>query len=193
MQADVKLDHELLAVEDDHDVHVMLELDVPLAEQTADRYLVSWPLVALADLALLKGGQESLSQGLEQATAASKAASAVREVRQMVEGLEVSARLYLALGRPEEAIEATSKVMALWESRRYLPRPQHYFQTHSLALRTLGQESEANQYLRLAFERVQFVAGKFKDDSLRRSWLDDVRVNREIMSAYKRFGLDSQR
>jgi len=169
-----------------------LEKALELAEHTADRYLVSWLLVGLANLALLEGGQEALSQALEQAAAASQGARAVREVRQMVEALEVSARLYLALGRPEEAIEATSKVIDLWESRPYLPRPQRYFHTHSLALRTLGQESHANQYLRRACERVQFVAGKFKDDSLRQSWLDNVQVNREIMSSYRRLGLDSQ-
>ena len=50
----------------------------------------------------------------------------------------------------------------------------------------------ASEDLRRACERVKFVAGKFEDDSLRRSWLDNVQVNREIMSSYRRLRLDNQ-
>lgn len=161
-----------------------LEEALELAERTTDEYLATWPLVSLANLALIEGGQETWSKGLEQAKKAAAAAKGVREKRQRAEALDVSARLQLALGRRETAAAVSSKVMGLLESHPYLPKPQNYFHTHSLALRSLGREREAGEYLRRAFERVMFVADKFKDASLRQSWLYNVRVNNEIVNGY---------
>lgn len=102
----------------------------------------------------------------------------------------MSARLNLALGQSEKSIDDSTEVMRLVKSNPYLPRPQNYFHTHSLSLRSLGREAEASEHLRRAFERVMFVADKLADESLRQSWLE-VRVNKEIQSSWSELGLDS--
>jgi hypothetical protein len=60
---------------------------------------------------------------------------------------------------------------------------------HSRALRVNGREDEADDYLRQAYERMMMVAEKIEDEDLRRSYLENVRDNRELQAAYQeRFG-----
>ena len=103
------------------------------------------------------------------------------EVRQLSEGLSISARLHLKLGELKEALACSEEVIHLLETTPALPHPQEYLYTHFLALRVLGRDGEAKEYLRRAHERVMLVAEKTTDESLRQSWLEDVRVNRQIL------------
>jgi DNA-binding SARP family transcriptional activator len=48
--------------------------------------------------------------------------------------------------------------------------------------------SQALYALRQAYERVMLVAGNIQDDDLRRSYLENVRENREILKAAKARG-----
>jgi hypothetical protein len=65
---------------------------------------------------------------------------------------------------------------------------QIHFQ-HSRALRVNGQEEEADETLRKAFERLMMVVGNISNEDLRRSYLENVRDNREIQVMYQeRFG-----
>jgi hypothetical protein len=65
------------------------------------------------------------------------------------------------------------------------PTPERYFFVHSHILRALGRWAEADEYLQKAHERVMFVASKTQDETLRRSWLENVRDNREIVAAWR--------
>ena len=58
--------------------------------------------------------------------------------------------------------------------------------THSRALLANGRLAEAEEYLRRAHERVLLVAEQTDDAELRRSWLEDVRINREIIADWER-------
>jgi tetratricopeptide (TPR) repeat protein len=162
-----------------------MEKALVLAEKTSDRYLLSWPLVALANLALYEGTADLLRKGIEKAQIAVEVTKEVREERQWAEALDVKARLHLALGQPEEAYDVSSQAMQLLASHPWLPKPQNHLHTHSLALSALGREAEAHDHLQRACERVMFVADKFTDDSLRQSWLQKVRVNREILGHWR--------
>jgi tetratricopeptide (TPR) repeat protein len=162
-----------------------LEKCLVLAEKTSDRYLLSWPLAALARLALYEGIEGRLRRGLEQAEKAIEVAQEVHEERLWAEGLDARARLHLAVGQPEEAYDASVQAMELLASHPWLPKPQNHLYTHSLALRALGREAEADDHLQRACERVMFVADKFSDESLRQGWLRNVRVNREILSQWQ--------
>lgn len=95
--------------------------------------------------------------------------------------IEVRARLHLALGRAEEAWHDSSQAMQLLESHSWLPMPQTHLHTHFLALRALDRKEEALDHLRRARDRVMFVADKLADERLRQSWLQNVRMNREIL------------
>jgi hypothetical protein len=68
-----------------------------------------------------------------------------------------------------------------WSERRYY--------THSLILREVGQEVEADEHLNRAHARVILVANNTKDHGLRKSWLENVNVNCEILSACVQRGI----
>jgi len=158
-----------------------LEGALEIAEQTSDRYMLSFPLTDLAELELHDGDQDSLRKGLEMMNIAVDVAQEENEERQWAEALDMRARLHLALDRPEQAFTDSSQIMELLESNPWLPRPQNHLHTHYLALRALDRETEASHHLQRAYERVMFVADKFTDDSLRMSWFENVPVNREII------------
>ena len=63
---------------------------------------------------------------------------------------------------------------------------EKFYFTHSRALLANGQPAEAEEYLRRAHERVRLVAEQTDDAELRRSWLEDVRTNREIIADWER-------
>jgi hypothetical protein len=44
---------------------------------------------------------------------------------------------------------------------------------------------EADEHLKLAYDRVMLVADNTKDQGLRMSWLENVLVNHEILAAYR--------
>jgi tetratricopeptide (TPR) repeat protein len=98
-------------------------------------------------------------------------------------GYEIAAALYLKLGVTDKAMQYSIQGLKMMESD---PSPwwserRHY--THSLILRAAGQEVDADEHLKLAYARVMMVADNTKDQRLRRSWLENVDVNREIFSA----------
>jgi hypothetical protein len=89
----------------------------------------------------------------------------------------------IALACTAEAIECYQ----IHQSRLFMPEQIHF--QHSRALRVNGREDEADEYLRQAYERMMMVARKIEDEDLRRSYLENVRDNRELQAAYQeRFG-----
>ena len=63
---------------------------------------------------------------------------------------------------------------------------EQFFFTHYRALLANGQQADAEDYLRRSYERVLQVAEQTDDAELRRSWLEDVRVNREVIAEWQR-------
>ncbi len=57
--------------------------------------------------------------------------------------------------------------------------------THARALRANGREAEADETLKQAYDYVMRVADNLQDESLRRSWLENVRDNREIVAEWQ--------
>lgn len=104
-------------------------------------------------------------------------------------GYEIAAALYLKLGATDKAMQYSMQGLQMMESD---PSPwwserRHY--THSLILRSAGQEVEADEYLKRAYTRVMMVANNTKDLGLRASWLENVELNSEILSASDQFGI----
>ncbi len=163
------------------DARQYLEAVLIHAEKIGDPYLASWPLIYLAKMALLADDEGEWRHGLDMAKRVVEISRDFLEVRQLSEGLSISARLHLKLGEVKEALACSEEVIHLLETTPALPHPQEYLYTHFLALRVLGRDGEAKEYLRRAHERVMLVAEKTTDESLRQSWLEDVRVNRQIL------------
>ena len=166
-----------------------LEMALNIAKKTSDRYMLSWPLIGLANVALIMGEQETLGIGLVQAELATELAREFREPKQLAEALDIHARLHLTLGQTQEADKISSELMDLVNSDPYLPRPRKYFYTHSLILRSTGRQKEANEYLQRAYERVMLGAAKFTDDSMCQCWLQNVPENEQIVNSYNIFVL----
>lgn len=93
--------------------------------------------------------------------------------------------MHLALGEPEAAFSTSAEVLRLADIMPFPPTPERYFFVHSRILRALGREAEADEHLQKAYDRVQLVASKTKDETLRRSWLENVRDNREIVAGWE--------
>jgi hypothetical protein len=93
----------------------------------------------------------------------------------------IAARLHLALSETDEALTHSAEAARLPAP----PWPEKLFFTHAQVLRAAGRAAEADGYLQKAHERVMLVADKTQDETLRRSWLENVRENREIVAAWR--------
>ena len=105
--------------------------------------------------------------------------------------LLTEARLHLALleegsSHTEKALECTIGALeAIAVEPSFWEMPEQFYFQHSRALRVNGREEEADEYLHQAYERVMMVAGYFNDGDLRRSYLENIRHNREIQELYQ--------
>lgn len=158
-----------------------LEQALLLAQKTSDRYVLSFPLIALANLTLYEAEQDLLRKSIRQARTAIEVTREVGEERGLADALDLSVRLHLTLGVPDQAYADSVQAIQLLQSTPWLPNPQKHLHTHYLVLRTLKREAESKEYLQHAYERVRFVADRLSDNSNRQSWMSKVRVNREIL------------
>jgi tetratricopeptide (TPR) repeat protein len=153
-------------------------------------------MIARAHLALLEGqalrgtsgaGETVLRLGLEQTRLASAVLRSVPgcESRlEVAEALLVAGGLHLELAEPADAlVHSTEAVQVTTTCPQPVPLEVLFF-THARALRAAGRRAEADDYLRRAYERVTLIASKIHDEALRRGWLENVRVNREILAAW---------
>jgi predicted ATPase len=148
-----------------------------------------------AQAAVVEGENPTLHMGLEKAKGAVNNARELNLIRRLGWALLVKANLHLALleedrSHAEAAIKSTEEVMKVIEiDHPVWIMPEHCLYLHACALRVNGREEEADEYLRQAYERVMMVAENISDEDLRRSYLENVRVNRAIQATYReRFG-----
>ena len=103
----------------------------------------------------------------------------------LAEMLHVGALLDLALENSSQALARTTEMMKLAAT---LPSiPENYLLAHARALRGCGQEVEAALHLEQAYQRVIQITGKLKDPRRRKSWLERVKVNREILIDWQKY------
>jgi tetratricopeptide (TPR) repeat protein len=103
--------------------------------------------------------------------------------------LEVMTDICLALGQLDEALRYSEESIEMVDVDPSPYMPERRFYLHSKIQRALGQETEADDYLQRAYERVMHVAGNLSDEKLRIGWLDNVRINREILEASAERGI----
>ena len=90
-----------------------------------------------------------------------------------------------ARGEPEAALAASTEALRVGLTD-FGPSFFNFHFTHTRALRVNGRETEADDYLKQAYGHVMRVADNLNDESLRRSWLENVRDNREIVAGWER-------
>ena len=141
-------------------------------------------LVNRAYCALLAGDEEELRLGLD---LVERAIGLMHRGATWLINLaiahRVAAELHLTLGDPDAALTDSQEALRDLEVGHYAA--EKFFFTHSRALLANGQQAEAEEYLHRAYERVLLVAEQTDDSELRRSWLEDVRTNREITARWE--------
>jgi predicted ATPase len=104
---------------------------------------------------------------------------------------QAAARLHLALGNVEQALESSNRAVQGTETDPGWYFVEQCYLTHARVLRALGCDDEADDSLRHAYERVMVVASKIQDEALRQSWLENVPDNREIVAEWEARQKDS--
>ena len=165
---------------------------------------VASALANQAYVALLEGGPTNLRLGVEQAGRAAELLRGTAAMDDLADALHVAAQLHLALSEWEasqDQVEWTGEHLeaALAHSEEVMTlvaawpaQPEAYLYTHSRALRAVGHIAEADAYLRQAYERVMLITSTTKEESLRRSWLENVRVNHEIVAERGARGIEQR-
>jgi hypothetical protein len=85
----------------------------------------------------------------------------------------------LARNQPAQALEYSEESMQLFSTQPVAPEGHEY--VHVCALWANNREEEAEAYLERAYQRIMQVANQLRDESLRRSWLEDVYINRQVI------------
>jgi tetratricopeptide (TPR) repeat protein len=129
---------------------------------------------------LQEGTPDSLKEGLPHVKAALSLLEGTNWKVNLGDALLISAEIYSEMGETEQALAHSEKAVHLVEG---FPIPQQKYElVYSRALRASGRLVEANEYLRRAIDQVMKVAQNLQDTELRQSWLQRVRVNRQILS-----------
>ncbi|MGD2159328.1 MAG: tetratricopeptide repeat protein, partial [Anaerolineales bacterium] len=136
-----------------------------------------------AYISLLEGNRERMLIDLDQLLEGLNKIRETNDYSDIADRLNLAARLCLALGQIEKALEYTTEAIELMGILPFYNDPEVALFTHAKALSGHGRDGEAKGYLKQAFDRVMLVANNTRDEELRRSWLDNVKVNREILEA----------
>ena len=103
----------------------------------------------------------------------------------IVQSLSLQAKAELALGQSKQALKSSEEAVRLLEEQKGVESPQKVYFTHSQILRAVGQESEARSYLQKAFEVVQQQAKRIQDETVRQSFLTQIKENRAILEQWE--------
>ncbi|MGW8144743.1 MAG: protein kinase domain-containing protein [Anaerolineales bacterium] len=187
----------LLCAELDKDKLAYMYLDQAekLCERTQNPFERASLEIVAAYIILVLGERSKLPMGVE------KINSQTPFLRQrgfkfdLGDAMYIKGRLHLELFEQDRsqagvALECIQEALECYqiESNWIIMPEQVHFQ-HSRALWANGLEQEADKALQKAYGRMRMVAGNIKDDELRRSYLENVRDNRELQAAYhERFG-----
>jgi tetratricopeptide (TPR) repeat protein len=163
-----------------------LERALAIFEKSGALISVEGALLYLARLALLVGSRTALQEGLVSAERAVDLWRASTGLGTWAEPLLVLVHLRLALGKVDEAFAVSREMIAVSQGGILTVKEEQYFYTHAMTLRALGRKDEADRYLQRAHERVMLVANRMKDPALRRSWLENVRANRDIVALWEK-------
>ncbi len=108
-----------------------------------------------------------------------------------LKGLEIEAysekgRAHLARGDLGLALEFSGRAVHILDSEGGIStEAERFYFTHYKILRAQQKTDEARIYLQKAYERLRSIADHISDEALRRSFLENVSINREIIEAWE--------
>lgn len=165
-------------------IHVQQALDLAREEKLPG--ILAKVIKQAGYIAWLEGGEENVSQALELVEARLALLNGPQWQIERSEMLFLSARLLLALGQHEQALERSQQAAGI-TGRFPIPDESEYL-IHSRALRAAGRTAEADEYLRRAYDRLAQVSGELQNPEFRRSYLEAIRDHREILLDWARSG-----
>ena len=167
------------------EAHQLLDTSQKLAQASEDPESYSDVYFNAAYVSWLRQDIEEQRAGLELARLVSARWKSIKFYYALGFSIDMEARLLLALGDAEAALERTSEAVQTAESQPGFSGLEQVYYTHASVLRSCGDQTQAAEYLRRAYERVMQVAMRLTDENLRRSWLENVRYNREIIANWE--------
>jgi DNA-binding SARP family transcriptional activator/Tfp pilus assembly protein PilF len=106
-----------------------------------------------------------------------------------VETLCEKGRAHLGRGELSLAVDCSTRAMQVLESQHgMITQAQRFYFTHYQILQASGRTDEAKVYLQKAYDEICRVAGQIHEESLRKSFLENVPINRAILQAWAQRG-----
>jgi len=158
---------------------------------------IGWVLINSAHVALVHGKPDSNITGLKQINQGILIQEKYFK-KAAWSAFCLQAGLHLALleedpSHSTQALNSLEKALHLFDTEQvsYVigQTPEHIYFLASRVYRANNHPEEADDYLHQAYERVMLVAGKIQDDDLRRSYLENVPDNRQILKEAKERGI----
>jgi eukaryotic-like serine/threonine-protein kinase len=143
-------------------------------------------LLNRAQLNWMEGGEANARQGLEFIAEAETLTEDIEWKFGQAGGASLATRLHLDLNEIEAALVCGAKAVTTYANLNFVDEASHW--GYARALRTAGRTPEADEQLRLAYARVRLVADCTRNEALRRGWLENIRVNREILKDWEATG-----
>ncbi|MBN2003326.1 MAG: tetratricopeptide repeat protein [Anaerolineae bacterium] len=100
---------------------------------------------------------------------------------EVIENYSYLSQACLGLGRPDEALDLSIKAITLLASQKDVEEEQRIYLNHYLVLKMRG-DPEALDYLKQAYDEMTKQAERITDPKDRKTFLEKVRVNREIQT-----------
>ncbi len=165
----------------------LLTEGLALAQKQAERHVIALFLSHLAIVSLLVG---NLDQTVERANAALTMRRELDLTLWATADLTTLASAYLARGDTAQALDCARQALSILdgcggEGPEY---PHRDYYVCYQVLSASGQEEAARSALQSAYNLVMARAEKIIDPALRRSFLERVEVNREIVQDYEERG-----
>ncbi len=148
-------------------------------ERTNDSAMI---LVTDAEISRREWEAGNLAQLKHAVTSINQAVAMLRGTNwsfELAYALQAAAWIALSNNQPAKALEYTRQVIEY--AKKSPVHPEGYQYAHVCALWANGQDEEAEEYLDQAYQRVMLVANQTQDETLRRSWLENVYLNRQII------------
>ncbi|RME66310.1 MAG: tetratricopeptide repeat protein [Caldilineae bacterium] len=169
------------------EAQTVLEEGLAIAQRQGDRYLQAQ---YLSDLALTHLAAEDWSRAVERATDALTLLRDLDLVVSTTTELTTLALAYWALGEEQDALYCVDDALEILDACQGdgpdFPHRDYFICARVLA--AAGQVERSQQALAAAHRLLQAQVARISDEAMRRSYLEDVRVNREIALGAREVG-----
>ena len=155
---------------------------VALGRSVQDRYLEAFALCERGTVQFQQGDASAALRTLEEALALTRELD-TREIEALC--LSRRALIRFELGEQEEAVRDSTQAVEILARGQQLEFPQEIYLNHYRVLLAVD-EDQARKALQLAYDLVTERAEQIDDEHLRKCFLENIPINREILVSWRR-------